>query len=98
VHTCTRLYVWCPGCDQLHGIVVTGELPGDDTCWEWDRDEEHPTFSPSLLVTTKGYDGKPDTVCHSFIRNGVWEFLSDSFHVWKGKKHDMVDLPDWVGK
>lgn len=34
--------------------------------------------------------------CHSFIKNGVWEFLGDSAHDLKGKHVPMEPLPDWA--
>lgn len=85
--------VWCPGCNELHNFVVTneqGDQPKNTPVWDWDRNVESPTFSPSMLV--KG----PESVCHSFLRNGVWEFLSDSTHALRGHKALMVDLPDWL--
>ena len=36
--------------------------------------------------------------CHSFLRDGVWEFLPDSAHRLAGQHHPMVPLPDaWAG-
>lgn len=34
--------------------------------------------------------------CHSFIRNGVWEFLQDCAHPLAGQHVPMVPLPDWL--
>ena len=34
--------------------------------------------------------------CHSFIRNGQWQFLSDSAHRLAGQTVPMVPLPDWL--
>lgn len=34
--------------------------------------------------------------CHSFLRAGVWDFLSDSAHKLAGQKVPMVPLPDWM--
>jgi hypothetical protein len=34
--------------------------------------------------------------CHSFLRNGRWEFLGDSQHALAGQTVDMVPLPDWL--
>lgn len=34
--------------------------------------------------------------CHSFVRAGRWEFLSDSAHHLAGQTVDMVPLPDWL--
>lgn len=33
--------------------------------------------------------------CHSFLRNGVWEFLSDSAHHLAGQNVPLEPLPDW---
>ncbi len=81
---------WCPGCKSIH--VVTTKPNG----WSFDGNLEAPTISPSILVT---YDGKdagledaPPERCHSFLRGGVFEFLSDCTHALAGQK---VTLPDW---
>jgi hypothetical protein len=34
--------------------------------------------------------------CHSFLKAGVWEFLTDSAHKLAGQKVPMIPLPDWV--
>jgi Family of unknown function (DUF6527) len=34
--------------------------------------------------------------CHSFLKDGRWEFLSDSAHHLAGQTVDMVPLPDWL--
>lgn len=36
--------------------------------------------------------------CHSFLRDGRWEFLPDSAHHLAGQTVDMVPLPDWLVK
>lgn len=102
----SSLWLWCPGCDEAHRIEVnTGK-------WTWDGDTEHPTVSPSILVGgvqwAKGKDfHKPQhsqvvaggpIVCHSFVRGGRWEFLSDSTHGLAGQTVDVVPLPDWLAR
>lgn len=85
--------VWCPGCDGLHRLQIVGEDGvKPDVCWEWDGDLESPTFSPSLLCDAAGTQPR----CHSFIRAGRWEFLSDCDHGLAGQTVDMVPLPDWI--
>lgn len=42
------LMFWCPGCDGIHGIKV-GE--GAGLRWRWNGSVDHPTFSPSILVS-----------------------------------------------
>lgn len=34
--------------------------------------------------------------CHSFVRNGQWQFLPDSAHALAGQTVDMVPLPEWL--
>ena len=84
-----NLDFWCPGCDDVHLIETEGPYR-----WEWDGDRETPTISPSILVTM----GPPSArrTCHSFIRNGQWEFLGDCWHELAGQTVPMVDVPDWL--
>lgn len=90
----------CPGCiaggpDGYDGIHL---LPVNTTeyspSWDFDGNLEAPTLSPSIL--THGGYGKAK--CHSFLRSGVFEFLSDSTHPLSGKKVPIPDLPDWALK
>lgn len=81
---------WCPGCEGVHTIKTS---PGG---WTFDGNVEVPTFSPSILVTYAGADAgqkdAPPARCHSFVRAGNIEFLSDCSHALAGKT---VPLPDW---
>lgn len=91
-------WVWCPGCDDLHQFII--ELFNDQNkpVWQWNGNMTHPTFEPSNLTTWSGFndEGKPEEqVCHSFLRDGVWDFLSDSTHALSGQRAGMVDLPYW---
>ncbi len=103
----SMLYMWCPGCDDLHQIEIDQARP---TAWHWDGNEGSPTISPSILVGgTQWQEGHEfhkgshtvsvgeRTTCHSFVRNGRWEFLGDCTHHLAGQTVDMVDLPDWFG-
>lgn len=80
--------LFCPGCGYTHFLAV--EKPNRHGAkWDFSGDAHSPTFSPSLVVTVNA-DRDPDfesprSVCHSFIRNGNWEFLSDSTHQLAGK-------------
>lgn len=90
----------CPGCKATHYIAV--EVPlGNGAAWTFNGSEDAPTFSPSLLVRTgravvPTYEPEPDDppeVCHSFIRDGRWEFCGDSTHSLAGQT---VPLPaEW---
>lgn len=87
-----RLFLWCPGCDDLHAV----EVKDPAVMWTWDGNAEAPTISPSILVN--GREPKHGIRCHSFVKTGQWEFLGDSEHALAGKTVPMVPLPDWVTK
>lgn len=92
------LWLWCPGCEDAHRVTV--DAPG---CWTWDGDEAAPTISPSILVSshqTFDADNNPvDTPrCHSFLRGGRWQFLTDCTHSLAGQTVPMVPLPEWLSQ
>jgi hypothetical protein len=80
-------WLWCPACDDAVRI---------DSSWGWNGDLERPTFTPSLLtrMTIAGVEN----VCHSFVTDGVWNFLGDCTHDKAGQFVPMVDLPAWLAK
>jgi hypothetical protein len=59
--------------------------------WDWNQDTERPTLSPSVRTVWEGGDGRT-IVCHSFIKNGMIEFLSDSTHDSAGTSLKLLDL------
>ena len=86
----------CPGCllrdtegTGLHMLPVNTDKTSPS--WEWDGNLEAPTLSPSILTGKND----PDFKCHSFLRAGVFEFLSDCTHSLAGQNVPMPDLPDW---
>lgn len=84
--------IFCPGCQCGH-VFYTQPWKYDDKdgpVWNFDGELENPTFHPSMLVNKS----TPERRCHSFIRNGKWEFLNDCFHELAGKTVDLIDLED----
>jgi len=76
-----QLYMFhCPGCGCAHGFHVPR--------WDWNGSLDAPTFSPSLLCNAQAMLSR----CHSFVRDGNIQFLSDCWHVLAGQT---VPLPDW---
>ena len=84
----TIVTFWCPGCEENHQI--------DTAKWEFDGDYDRPTFSPSYLtwldpnpnvLPENDPDGKYRNGfrCHSFIKAGMIEFLSDCTHHLAGQ-------------
>jgi hypothetical protein len=83
------LWMWCPACDRAKRIPVNRS---EGTSWEWDGNIEAPTLSPSILQHGSGNI----PVCHSFLKAGVWDFLSDCTHEMAGQKVPMMPIPDWM--
>lgn len=96
-----RVIFYCPGCKTHHGPIVDGSRG-----WTWNGSLESPTFSPSILVrgtvpitddeharimAGETVEPKP-LVCHSFVREGRIEFLSDCTHELAGQT---VEIPDF---
>jgi len=77
--------LWCPACDDLVCI--------NDT-WGWNGDRERPTFTPSLL--TRFVMAGEERICHSFVTDGLWNYLGDCTHGRAGQSVPVVDLPNWV--
>ena len=84
----------CPGCRLSHGVWVKPHQNEKGASWTFNGDLEAPTFSPSIL-TRVGFDGdRADLVCHSYVRQGQIEFLSDSTHALAGQAVDMLEVAD----
>lgn len=92
------LMFWCPGCEHLdeegnrhcglHMLAVNTSVK--DPHWGWDGNLHKPTLEPSIL--THGQQ----LVCHSFLRNGIFEFLGDCTHKYANMSVPIPDLPQWV--
>ena len=82
-------HFYCPGCKCEHYIAVANNDCGFPI-WNWNGDMEKPTISPSVKVTCN-VDPK---CCHSFIRDGKIQYLSDCTHELAGKTVDMIDCDD----
>jgi hypothetical protein len=71
-----RLLFYCPGCKQYHAF---------DDRWTFNGDYEKPTFSPSLLIRAPYMENVENYRCHSFVREGKIQFLSDCTHDLAGQ-------------
>ncbi len=82
----------CPGCQMDHVIYTKNNERHTGPIWTFNNDMESPTFSPSLLVKYNWGKNDRKVVCHSFIRDGHWQFLNDCTHHLKGKTVPMTDI------
>lgn len=80
----------CPGCGYAHWIRTEGPEPR----WEFNDDADSPTVSPSILVHGSPVVNEEVGMyrCHSFVRNGMIQFLEDCNHSLRGQT---VELPQW---
>lgn len=89
----------CPGCaaggpegyEGLHMLPVNSPDIGKPS-WEWDGNLEAPTLSPSILTEASKHYSR----CHSFLKAGVFDFLTDSTHPLAGQQVPLPDLPQWA--
>ena len=78
----SRVYFWCPGCDESHLVTI----PPHPAAWDFNGDTKRPTFTPSVKVTGYTRTSTESVVCHSFVADGQIDFLSDSTaHQLRGK-------------
>ncbi len=81
---------YCAGCQELHGVHVVG-MPGVNApVWDWNGDADKPTLSPSVLVRQGSLRH-----CHSFIRDGQIEFLSDCSHALAKTTPALLPVAEW---
>lgn len=77
--------IMCPACGNGHLFYTNHTNPKCN--WTFDGNMERPTFSPSMLVYQSGSQSR----CHSFVRNGQIQFLSDCTH---NMANQTVELPE----
>jgi len=90
--------IFCPGCKCEH-VIATVQPQSNGAIWSFNGNMDKPTFKPSLLIRTgsfacPGFEDPPElppSVCHSFITDGLIQFLTDCTHSLKGQT---VELPD----
>jgi hypothetical protein len=94
-----QLYFRCPGCKHLHAINDSETIQTDQKrpIWGFNGNFEKPTITPSILTWYDKFNsvtGKHDIEtdrCHSFVKDGMIQFLSDCYHELKGQT---VELPE----
>jgi len=95
-HICQDRHFWTecpPDCPELGHAVLwasNGEL----------RPKIAGEEVPEDAIETTGHSSphplsEPWGDCHSFLRNGVWQFLPDSAHPLSGQNVSMEPIPDW---
>jgi hypothetical protein len=89
------VWIFCPGCQALHMPRFRCPEhggPKKGPVWDGDPNSNPFTMSPSLLI----YETAASPRCHSFIRNGQWQYLHDCTHLLRGKTVPLEPLPNWL--
>ncbi len=81
---------FCPGCGYYHSFQTELGSNPNRPIWTFNGDMEKPTFSPSLGI----FMMMPEKRCHTFVRDGQIQYLSDCFHELRGQTIDMQEI-DW---
>lgn len=100
-----RYAFFCVGC-KMHHLINTDETVKPR--WVWNGSMTQPTFSPSIHIkyeTRKKQPvfGLPDdapivmvqNTCHSFVNDGIIDYLSDCTHEYSGKKVKLPKVSEW---
>ena len=62
--------------------------------WTFNGDFEKPTFRASMLSQNPDYS-RTRRICHSFLTDGVWNFLTDCTHDLAGQSVPMVPITEY---
>lgn len=81
----------CPACGLEHSFAVdlVGHGHHENYVWQFSGDYDKPTFRPSMGANLHQQE-KHHPVCHSFLLDGVWEFLGDCSHAMAGQHVPMI--------
>lgn len=103
------VHYWCQGCRGIHGVVIEGPgawgFNGDydkptftpsvlttGIRYELDEDGDRDTGKP-----VRDANGEPEKlICHTFITDGMVQFLDDCGHEFAGQTLPLPPLPAWL--
>ena len=78
----------CPACGFEHSfnvdLVGHSNWHADSPVWTFNGDYEKPTFRASMLAN-EGKLQEYHPICHSFVTDGVWQYLDDCTHAMAGQ-------------
>ncbi len=70
-------------------VMIKGTREGTGK-WTWNGSVDSPTLRPSIL--TRGGDENGEHRCHTFIKDGKSQFLSDCSHEFANQTLDLLDI------
>jgi hypothetical protein len=76
---------------MLHGVRTEGT-----SVWGFNGNFDKPTFTPSVLTTWTEGEKRIEKRCHTFVTDGMVQFLGDCTHALAGQTHPLPDLPEYL--
>ncbi len=94
VHEATHLTIKMPGPTGVLTLpVMIGGTRAGTHNWTWNGDMEKPTLRPSIKTTYTDGHGR-EQVCHSWLNDGIVQFLNDCTHSLRGQTVPLLDLSE----
>lgn len=81
----------CPGCGWRHMLNTDPSLKPS---WEFNRDLDRPTITPSINAWREYGQNREVHRCHSYVRDGRIQFLGDCTHALAGQTVDLPEVGD----
>lgn len=72
-------------------VMIGGTRAGTGN-WTWNGSVDSPTLKPSILTRTS--DGDKQIICHTFVNDGMVQFLSDCTHEFAGQTVALLDVDE----
>lgn len=92
VEEATHVTIRMPGPTGILTLPVIRRGTREGTgCWSWNGSIDKPTLKPSVRTR---YSGSESWVCHSWINDGVVQFLGDSTHDLANQSVPLLDVGD----
>ena len=71
--------------ERILPIQIKGSRK-DTNYWSWNGDIDKPTLKPSIKTKYN------NIICHSFVNDGIIEFLNDCTHEMKDRKLPLLEI------
>lgn len=87
----------CPLSYRMLPIILKGSRDANkEIVWSWNGNTDKPTLKPSILTKGGRWDKEmtkyTEYTCHSFVIDGMVQFLSDCTHENVNKTLDLNDI------
>ena len=82
----THIHLRFPGPIENRILPITLGAKETTPQWNWNGDVDKPTLRPSIMTN----DGTHR--CHTFVTDGIVEFLGDCTHELAGQKAELLDV------